>query len=36
MSRVKEEDKFLLTYKFRAYPTALQEYKLEKCPFALY
>ncbi len=29
MSRVKGESKFLLTYKFRAYPTALQEYKLE-------
>ena len=35
MSRVKEEDKFLLTYKFRAYPTALQEYKLENWLFAL-
>jgi len=29
MSRVKEESKFLLTLKFRAYPTALQGYKLE-------
>jgi len=35
MSRVKEESKFLLTYKFRAYPTALQEYKLENWLFAL-
>jgi putative transposase len=35
MSRVKEEDKFLLTYKLRAYPTALQEYKLENWLFAL-
>lgn len=30
MSRVKEESKFLLTLKFRAYPTVLQGYKLEK------
>jgi len=35
MSRVKEESKFLLTYKFRAYPTALQEYGLENWLFAL-
>ncbi len=35
MSKVKEESKFLLTYKFRAYPTALQEYGLENWLFAL-
>jgi len=35
MSRVKEESKFLLTYKFRAYPTALQEYELENWLLAL-
>ena len=35
MSRVKEESKILLTYKFRAYPTALQEYELENWLFAL-
>lgn len=35
MSRVKEESKFLFTYKFRAYPTVLQEYKLENWLFAL-
>jgi len=35
MSKAKKENKFLLTYKFRAYPTALQEYKLENWLFAL-
>ncbi len=35
MSRAKKESRFLLTYKFRAYPTALQEYKLENWLFAL-
>ena len=35
MSRVKEESKFLLTYKFRAYPTVLQEYRLENWLYAL-
>jgi len=35
MSKVKEESKFLLTYKFRAYPTALQKYRLENWLFAL-
>ncbi len=29
MSKVKEETKFLLTYKFRAYPSALLEYRME-------
>ncbi len=29
MSRAKEETKFLLTYKFRAYPSALLEFKME-------
>ncbi|RLJ70332.1 putative transposase [Hydrogenivirga caldilitoris] len=29
MSRAREETKFLLTYRFRAYPSALLEYKME-------
>ncbi len=35
MSRVKEEAKFLLTYKFRAYPSALLEYKMENWLYIL-
>ena len=35
MSRIKEESKLLLTYRFRTYPTALQEYKLKNWFFAL-
>ncbi len=35
MSRAKEETKFLLTYKFRAYPSALLEYKMENWLYIL-
>ena len=35
MFRIKEESKLLLTYRFRTYPTALQEYKLKNWFFAL-
>ncbi len=35
MSRVKEEAKFLLTYKFRAYPSALLEYRMENWLYIL-
>ncbi len=36
MSKVKEETKFLLTYKFRAYPSALLEYKMENWLYILH
>ncbi len=36
MSRVKEETKFLLTYKFRAYPPALLEYRMENWLYILH
>ncbi len=35
MSRAKEETKFLLTYKFRAYPSALLEYRMENWLYIL-
>ncbi len=35
MSRAKEEAKFLLTHKFRAYPTAFLEYKMENWLYIL-
>ncbi len=35
MSKVKEETKFLLTYKFRAYPSALLEYRMENWLYVL-
>ncbi|WP_457601212.1 RNA-guided endonuclease InsQ/TnpB family protein [Hydrogenivirga sp.] len=35
MSRAKEETKFLLTYKFRAYPSALMEYRMENWLYTL-
>ncbi len=35
MSRAREETKFLLTYKFRAYPTALLEYRMENWIYIL-
>lgn len=35
MSKAKEETKFLLTYKFRAYPSALMEYRMENWLYIL-
>ncbi len=35
MSTAKEETKFLLTYKFKAYPSALQEYRMENWLYIL-
>ncbi|HHJ63426.1 MAG TPA: transposase, partial [Aquifex aeolicus] len=35
MSRAREETKFLLTYKFRAYPSALLEYRMENWLYIL-
>ncbi len=35
MSRAKEETKFLLTYKFRAYPSVLLEYRMENWLYVL-
>ena len=35
MSKAKKENNFLLTYRFKAYPTVLQKYKLENWLFAL-
>jgi len=36
MSKAKEETKFLLTYKFRAYPSALLEYRMENWLYILH
>jgi len=35
MSKAKEETKFLLTYKFRAYPSAFMEYRMENWLYIL-